>query len=347
MGLKIALASLAEEQGFSLFGVAPAVPAPNGVAYLRWLDAGCEAEMAWMRRTPEKRLDVRQVLPGIRSVIVLGLSYWQGTNLPGIAERRGRIARYAWGKDYHEIVLEKLKPLEKLLESAGGTQKVYVDTGPVLERDYGSLAGLGWQGKSSMLVSRSCGTWFFLSEILTTVELEPSVPEKFHCGKCERCIAACPSGAIVSPGVVDSRKCLSYWTIEHKGSIPLDIRPLLENWIYGCDLCQEACPWNRFATASREEKFRPKDAVFLRLRDYLRLDDRGFREAFRDSPILRIKRSRFFRNVCVALGNTGNEKDLDALELVASETDPLIKEHASWAIARIRERCGLMEVRCY
>lgn len=334
------LAELAEEAGFSLFGVSRAVPAPGGDAYLRWLEAGFDAGMAWMRRAPERRLELDGILPGVRSVIVVGVSYWQGEKKREKIEEggRGKIARYAWGGDYHDWMLERMRVIEERLLEWGGVQKSYVDTGPILERDYGMLAGLGWQGKSAMLVSPRCGTWFFLGEILTTLELEPSEEAKFRCGSCERCVEACPVGAIVAPGVVDARKCLSYWSIEHKGAIPEEVRPLMKDWLYGCDVCQEVCPWNRFAKESQEEVFRPREGVFFRLRDYLKLSEEGFRHLFFGSPIFRLKRVRFLRNVCVVLGNVGREGDLGALEQVVCEGDALLAEHASWAVGEILRR---------
>jgi len=338
------LRALAQEQGFPMFGIAPAVPPPHAADYLEWLEKGNHATMEWMKRTVERRTDLSKTLPGVRSVVALGVPYWQGGEaIPG-GDRggaRGRIARYAWGGDYHDWIIEHLRPLEDLLASWGGIQKSYTDTGPVLERDYAALAGLGWHGKSTMLIHRRHGTWFFLAEILTTLDLPPDKPETDHCGTCMRCVNACPTGAIDTPHVLDARKCLSYWTIEHKGSIPEDFRVALGDRIYGCDDCLDACPWNRFAQVSREAIFQARDGTngWL-LRDYLALDDEAFRQLFKGSPIRRIKRARFLRNVCIALGNTGSAEDLPALERVAMDEDPLVQEHAQWAIDRLRHRCG-------
>jgi epoxyqueuosine reductase len=209
----------------------------------------------------------------------------------------------------------------------------------VLERDFAALAGAGWHGKSTMLIHPKLGTWFFLAEILTTLEIEPDSPLPDRCGRSTRCIEACPTAAITGPHQLDARRRISYLTIEHKGSIPLELRPLIGDRIYGCDDCLEACPWNRFAQAANETAFAARPFVHdMTLRDFLSLDDEGFRALFRKSPIKRLKRRGLLRNVCVALGNVGSEDDLPALERAANDSEPLIAEHAGWAIERIRER---------
>src|SRR5687768_13206359 len=222
----------------------------------------------------------------------------------------------------------------------GGKQRQYVDTGPILERDVAARAGLGWPGKSTVLIHPKLGTYTFLAAILTTLDLPADVPMPDHCGKCVRCITACPTGAIVNPHQVDARLCISYLTIENKGAIPEAMRPLLGDRIYGCDECLEVCPWNRFAATAAESRFAARDFVDMPLRDFLSLDEDGFRALFRKSPIKRIKRRGFLRNVCVALGNVGDAFDLPALENAAQDADALIAEHAAWAIRAIRERMG-------
>jgi epoxyqueuosine reductase len=305
-----------------------------------WLKAGSAAEMDWIERGAEKRCDPQTVLPGARSVVVLAMNYWQGHSL-GPNDRRGRIARYAWGDDYHGVLETKLRELESLLAAEGGRQKLYVDTGPVLERDFAAEAGIGWHGKSTMLLNRTLGTWFFLGEILTTLELPSDPPQVPRCGSCTRCIDACPTGAITGPHQLDAGRCISYLTIELKGSIPLELRPLIGDRIYGCDDCLDACPWNRFAKVSRESAFSARPAVRqMRLRDFLALDEAQFRDLFRGSPIRRTKRRGFLRNVCVALGNVGTEEDLSALETATHDREPLVSEHALWAIEQIRSRLG-------
>ena len=292
--------------------------------------------MEWLARNADRRTDPQIVLPGARSAIVLAMNYraTPGTRHP----QSGRIASYALGDDYHEIIEPKLWQLDAFLQKLGGSQRQYVDTGPVLERDFAALAGLGWHGKSTMLIHPKLGTFFFLAAIFTTLDLPADEPMRDHCGKCTRCIVACPTGAITAPQQLDARLCISYLTIENKGSIPESLRPLLGDRIYGCDDCLDACPWNRFATASRESRFAARSFVNTPLRDFLALDDTAFRTLFHRSPIKRIKRRGFLRNVCVALGNTGTRDDLPALEHAAQDPEPLIAEHAQWALTRINER---------
>jgi epoxyqueuosine reductase len=339
----IAIASTKEEivarakaLGFDSCRIGKASAPAHAEEFRSWLREGAAGEMQWMERGAEKRCDPQQVLPGARSIIILALNYWQGTETA--PRTPGRIARYAWGDDYHDLMLEKLEQLSAFLTSLGGTQKCYVDTGPVLERDHAAEAGIGWQGKSTMLIDPKLGTWFFLGEILTTLDLPSDQPQPPRCGSCQRCITACPTGAITEPHRLDARRCISYLTIELKGSIPLELRPLIGDRIYGCDDCLDACPWNRFAAVSREAAFAAGPAVSMRLRDYLALDEAGFRGLFLRSPIKRIKRRGFLRNVCVALGNVGDESDLAALEWAAIDPEPLIAEHAAWAIRQIRAR---------
>ncbi len=250
-----------------------------------------------------------------------------------------RIARYAWNNDYHDLIEAKLRTLADFLTAHGGTQRPYVDTGPVLERDFASESGLGWGGKSTMQIHRHLGTWFFLADILTTLDLPPDAPATDHCGKCTRCITACPTQAITAPRRMDARRCISYLTIESKGPIPLEFRHAIGDRIYGCDSCLDACPWNRHAQASHEATFQARATIFQHtLRDFLSLTDDTFRALFAKSPIKRIKRPAFLRNVCVALGNTGTPADLPALEQAAQDPHPLISEHAHWAIQEIHQR---------
>ena len=332
--LKQEVVELARSLGFALCRVAPAVAPPHAAAFRRWLAEGCAGEMAWMERNADRRADLQVVLPGAQSVVVLALPYFQGAGAPP----EGRIARYAWNEDYHDVIAPKLLRIDAFLQEHGGVQRGYVDTGPVLERDFGTLAGAGWRGKSTMLVHPELGTWFFLAEVLTTLALPPDAPLPERCGHCTRCLDACPTGAFTGPYRMDARRCIAYLTIEHKGSIPEEFRPLVGGRIYGCDTCAAACPWNRFAQASREAAFAARPAVQLSLRELLALDEEGFRTTFRGSPIKRIKRRGLLRNVCVALGNTGTMADLPALERAAADPEPLIAEHAGWAIAEIRRR---------
>jgi epoxyqueuosine reductase len=343
--LKRKVIEQAKALGFDSCKIAAAAPPRHGEEFRGWLRDGAAGEMDWLARGEEKRCNPQLVLPDARSVIVVALNYWQGdqtTRAPWEESRRpaaiGKIARYAWGDDYHDIMLRKLEQLSAFLADRGGTQKCYVDTGPILERDYAGEAGIGWHGKSTMLIDPQLGTWFFLAEILTTLELPADEPQSSRCGTCVRCITACPTGAITEAHRLDARRCISYLTIELKGSIPLELRPLIGDRIYGCDDCLDACPWNRFASVSREAAFAAGAATQVPLRDYLALDDTQFRALFRRSPIKRIKRRGFLRNVCVALGNVGTHADLPALQRAAFDPEPLIAEHATWAINRILER---------
>lgn len=322
----------ARELGFDDCRICAAAPAAHREVYEAWIAEGCHGTMAWLARNALRRTDPREVVPGAKSVIVLATSY----GVEGKTGGRGAIARFAWGMDYHELIEKRLRVFEAALERRGGRQRSYVDTGPVLERDFATEAGLGWSGKSTMQVHRRLGTWFFLSEILTTLELEPDQPVGDHCGKCRRCLDACPTGAIARPHWLDARRCLSYLTIEHKGPIPAEFRRVMGHRIYGCDDCLDACPWNRLAKASQEAAFAAREFVTgWDLRDFLSLDEDGFRALFRGSPIKRIKRTRFLRNVCVALGNVGTLDDLPSLQRAADDPEPLIAEHARWAVAEI------------
>jgi epoxyqueuosine reductase len=349
--LKAQLVSFAREVGFDSCRVA-ACNAPEHTSEFReWLRDRAHGEMNYMQCGEERRCDPGQILPGAQSIVVLALNYFQrdaahppaqrsGAASRGTATgRTGRIARYAWGDDYHDVIRAKLSRMDEFLRGFGGQQKCYVDTGPVLERDHAAQAGIGWHGKSTMLIDERLGTWFFLAEILTTLELPPDGPVRDRCGTCDRCITACPTGAITAPHRLDARRCISYLTIELKTAIPVELRPLMGDRIFGCDDCLDACPWNRFAQESRESAFRARRSTTgMSLREYLDLTDVEFRTLFKKSPIKRIKRRGFLRNVCVALGNVGDPSDLPALERAVADPEPLIAEHAAWAIQRIRDR---------
>ena len=328
--------SLATRIGFDECRVAPADRARHADEFLAWVAQGKAGDMKWLERNPERRTDPREILPGARAVVCLALNYYPGPQEPNPAYR---IARYSWNDDYHDIIEDKLKDLDLAMQEMGGTQRYYTDTGPVLERDFASASGLGWNGKSTVQIHTRLGTWFFLAELITTLQLEPDSPQNDHCGKCTACMTACPTNAIPRPPFVDAPRCISYLTIEHKGSIPLELRPLIGDRLYGCDDCLDACPWNRVAKTSRDLRFHARKEVFQHeLRDFLALSEEEFRRLFRNSPIKRIKRPRFLRNVCVVLGNTGTGEDLPALEIACQDPDPLIAEHARWATAEIEKR---------
>ncbi|HEY5991879.1 MAG TPA: tRNA epoxyqueuosine(34) reductase QueG [Candidatus Udaeobacter sp.] len=343
--LKQDLVAITRELGFDSCRIAACAKPAHATEFREWLREGAHGEMNYMQRGEEKRCEPQKVLPGAKSIVVLALNYFQGEEIRRSSRRvgtTGRIARYAWGDDYHDVIEAKLDEIDQFLRDFGGQQKCYVDTGPILERDYASQAGSGWHGKNTMLIDERLGTWFFLAEILTTLELPIDEPVKDRCGTCDRCIKACPTGAITAPHRLDARLCISYLTIELKGSIPLELRPLIGDRIFGCDDCLDVCPWNRFAQISHETAFSArKSTAGMALREYLRLSDAEFRQLFKNSPIKRIKRRGFLRNVCIALGNAGDVSDLPALERAAADPEPLIAEHAGWAIEQIRARHGI------
>ncbi len=330
-----AIKTHAMELGFDDCRIARAQLATHASDYEAWLAADHHGDMQWMARDPARRSDPRQVLAGCQSIVCLALNYFPGDD----AGKNYRIARYAWNDDYHDLIEKRLAEFDAFMQSLGGTQRYYVDTGPILERDFATDAGLGWNGKSTVQIHRKLGTWFFLAELLTTLDLTPDPAFGDHCGKCTRCVTACPTQAIIAPHQVDARRCISYLTIEHRGPIPEEFRHAMGNRIYGCDDCLDACPWNRFASQAREISFHARDSIFsMGLRDFLYLDDDAFRRLFAKSPIKRIKRPRFLRNVCVALGNVGDELDMPALEMLSTDPEPLIAEHARWACQQIKQR---------
>ena len=327
---------VAHQLGFDDCRISTATRAPHAERYLEWVEAGHAGDMSWLERNTERRCDPREVLAGCQSVVSLALNY-----LPAKEQAPAdyRIARYSWNEDYHDLIEERLKDLDLAMQDMGGTQRYYVDTGPVLERDFASASGLGWNGKSTVQIHRKLGTWFFLAELLTTLEITPDSPSPDHCGKCTACISACPTQAITGPREMIATRCISYLTIEHKGAIPLEFRRAIGDRIYGCDDCLDACPWNRFAQVSRESAFHAREKIFAHsLADFLEMSGEDFRATFAKSPIKRIKHERFIRNVCIALGNTGSQKDLPKLAELSKHHSPLIAEHAQWAMSEIQSR---------
>jgi epoxyqueuosine reductase len=337
--MKAAILQRAQELGFDDCRFTTARPPDHAAEFARWLQGGLHGQMDYLARNAHKRMDPAQVLAGARTLITLAVSY--AIDSPPRMTATGEIARYARFGDYHKILGERLKDLTAFMDSQdGGARSLwYVDTGPLLERDLAERAGLGFIGKHTNLISRKWGNWIFLAEIITTLELEADTAEKNRCGSCTRCIAACPTAAIIAPFQLDARRCISYLTIELKGSIPEELRPMIGNRIYGCDDCLAACPWNRFAREGvlMRPHYRP-DFATPDLLDLLSLDDAGFERRFAGTPIRRIKRRGLLRNVCVALGNCGDEAALPALERASADAEPLVAEHARWAIAQIRAR---------
>lgn len=337
--------------GFDACRVTTAAAPDHGEHFQRWLRAGQHGEMAYLARNADKRLDPQRVLPGARSIVTLAASYAAAQPPTGSEPPAGTpppptgvVARYARFADYHHVLGERLRTFTAFLDQLGGpgTRSLwYVDTGPVLERELAQRAGLGFVGKHTNLISRQLGNWFFLAEVLTTLPLEPDAPEKNRCGSCTRCLAACPTQAIRAPFDLDARRCLSYLTIELKGSIPTELRPAIGNRIFGCDDCLEVCPWNRFAREGNlmRRSARP-DLAEMNLLELSALDDTAFRRRFGGTPLVRVKRRGLIRNVCVALGNVGGATALPVLDRLSADPDPLIAEHARWAREQVAKRCG-------
>ncbi len=341
LALKIALVEAARAQGFDAIGIARPDAIPQAAERLaQFLRAGAHGDMAWMETTAERRGAPRALWPEVRSVIMLGVNYGPDTNPLDILKQRdrGAISVYAQGDDYHELIKARLKALARwLIATAGGDVKVFVDTAAVMEKPLAAAAGLGWQGKHTNLVSREFGSWLFLGAIFTTLDLPTDAPEgSDHCGSCRACLDICPTSAFPAPYRLDARRCISYLTIEHKGPIPRDLRPLMGNRIYGCDDCLAVCPWNKFAQAGREAKLAARDALRApALAELARLDDAQFRALFSKSPVKRIGRDRFVRNVAVAIGNSGDASLAGEVERLASDASPLVRGAAAWALGRL------------
>jgi len=333
-----AIRARARALGFHAIGFAPASLGAEARDRLRaFLDAGHHGEMGWMDARSEQRAHPQALWPDARSVIALGLSYAPGEDPLATLARpdRGNISVYARHRDYHEVVKGMLKQLGGWIVGRFGPEiKVFVDTAPVMEKPLAQQAGLGWQGKHTNLVSRAHGSWLFLGEIMTTLELAPDRPGADHCGSCTRCLAACPTDAFPAPYRLDAIRCISYLTIEHAGPIPHELRPLMGNRIYGCDDCLAVCPWNRFAQAGHE-KLAARDALRApKLADLAALDDAGFRALFAGGPIKRIGRNRFVRNVLIAIGNSGDPALRPTAQRLCADSDPVVAEAARWAAER-------------
>ena len=340
--MKEQIRARARELGFDVCRFARADTPDSADRFQQWIEAGNHGEMAYLERNSHKRKDPQQVLAQAKTFISLAVSYHSPSALDAPQPKAGIIARYARALDYHEVIASPLKQLSDYVGSFGKPEDQslwYTDTGPILERDIAQRAGVGFVGKHTNLISRDLGNWFFLSEILTTLALDPDPPETNRCGNCSRCIPACPTGAITAPFQLDARRCISYLTIELKGSIPVSLRPAVGNRIFGCDDCLAVCPWNRFARegALMRASARPElDAP--QLLDLLALTPEEFKRRFSGTPIVRTKRRGLLRNVCVALGNTGSVDDLPALERASRDAEELIAEHAIWAIEQIEAR---------
>jgi epoxyqueuosine reductase len=295
--------------------------------------------MSWMAEKAERRGDPRALWPDVRSIVMLGVNYGPDADPLTVLEQRtrGAISVYAQGDDYHDVIKARLKTVGRwLIEQAGGDVKVFIDTAPVMEKPLGQAAGLGWQGKHTNLVSRQFGSWLFLGAIFTTLDLPPDEAEHDHCGNCHACLDICPTAAFPAPYRLDARRCISYLTIEHKGPIAREFRPLIGNRIYGCDDCLAVCPWNKFAQAGREAKLSARTPLRApELAELVKLDDAGFRALFKKSPVKRIGRARFLRNVLIAIGNSGDTARACEAEHMLDDPSPLIRGAAIWALGRL------------
>jgi epoxyqueuosine reductase len=333
------------ELGFNFAGVTRAEPSPTLEAYHRWIAAGMHGSMGYMARPDrvERRNDLNVILSGVQSLVMVGLDYRPMVDAQALQEPgRGRIASYAWGLDYHDILQPRLESLAEWMRQETGIDsehRVYVDTGAVLERSHAMQAGLGFTGKNTMLIHPRRGSYFFLGEILTTLPFDeydtPHQPTM--CGSCTRCLTACPTNAFPKPFVLDARRCISALTIEHKGWIPHELRPLIRNWVYGCDVCQDVCPWQRFTLPTTEEAFVPMDVdrVAPKIVELLSMNEAEFKARFARSPIIRIKRDRMVRNACIAAGNWGEESVIPPLERLLHDSAPIVRGHAAWALSQV------------
>ena len=350
MTLTTEIKERARDLGFDLVGVASVEPSAHMDLYRTWIADGAHGDMGYLAREDavDRRADLEATLPSLKTAVVVGHDYYQG-DAPGLPEDPATavVARYARGRDYHNVIKKRLLKLHRWIEARSDGPvlgRAYVDTGPILERELAMRGGLGWFGKNTMLINPRRGSYFFLGVLLLDVELDADEPfVEDHCGTCRSCLDACPTGALLGRDargapVMDARRCISYLTIEHRGSIPVELRPLMGNRVYGCDICQEVCPWNeRFATQADEPAYRAREGLdgptLLELAErLLAVDDDGFREMFRGSPMKRAKRAGLLRNVCVALGNWGAAEAEPVLRRALEDPDPMVREHAAWAL---------------
>jgi epoxyqueuosine reductase len=341
--LKTALTHQARALGFDCVGVTePDAIAQAAKHFREFLDDGAHGDMGWLASHPERRADPRALWPAVRSVIMLGVNYGPDENPLAILEKRtcGAISAYAQGDDYHELVKKRLKALARWLVAACPCEvKVFVDTAAVMEKPLAQAAGLGWQGKHTNLVSREFGSWLFLGSIFTTLDLPRDIADVDHCGSCRACQDVCPTAAFPSPYKLDARRCISYLTIENKGPIPREFRKAIGNRIYGCDDCLAVCPWNKFAQTGRETKLAAREELREpKLAELARLDDAAFRSTFSKSPVKRIGRDRFIRNVLIAIGNSGERALAGEAERLLDDESPLVRGAAVWVLSQLLAR---------
>jgi len=343
--LKAALANEARALGFDCIGITASGTIENaGKHFLEFIASGGHGDMDWLAAHPERRVDPRGLWQDVRSVIMLGVNYGPDQDPLAILQQRTRaaISVYAQGDDYHDLIKKRLKALARWLVAASGAEvKVFVDTAAVMEKPLAQAAGLGWQGKHTNLVSREFGSWLFLGAIFTTLELPRDATERDHCGSCRACLDICPTAAFPAPYKLDARRCISYLTIEHKGPIPIEFRQAIGNRIYGCDDCLAVCPWNKFAQEGRDIRLAARDGLRApELADLVHLDDAGFRACFSKSPVKRIGRDRFIRNVLIAIGNSGDAGLAPAAERLLDDQHPLVRGAAVWALAQLLDRAA-------
>jgi epoxyqueuosine reductase len=338
LALSEAVKGRALELGFDRVALGPVAAPPHGAAFERWLDAGYAGTMDYLARGRAERLDPARLLPGCRAVIAVALSYAREGDDPSWAP----VARYARGRDYHELMQPRLVELGAFVREAAGSDvrcRAAVDTSAILERDLAARAGLGWIGKNTNLLTPALGSYFFIGIVLTTAELEPDGGEPDRCGTCTACLEACPTRAFVAPYVLDARRCISYLTIEHRGAVADELREGLGGWVFGCDVCQEVCPWNRRAAPSREPALAPA-GPFGALEDLLALDADDFRARFRHTPLWRAKRAGLLRNAALALGTRGDAGAVAALERALDDEEEPVRRAAAWGLERLGLRAG-------
>ena len=332
----------AHELGFELIGITPAEQSQTIERYREWIENGYAGKMGYLERHLPLKEDTRRLLQEAKSVISLAMNYYTIDTPEALAEdpSRGQISRYAWGDDYHDVIRERLLHLVDFIKTTGETHlksRVFVDSGPVLEREYAQKAKLGWIGKNTNLINWRSGSWYFLAEILVSIDFEPETETlRGSCGTCTKCLEACPTDAFIEPNVLDSRLCISYLTIELKDSIPKELRSKMGNLIFGCDICQEVCPWNSKAVSTDEPAFQPRDGNLApELLSLVNMTQTEFSEKYKGSPIKRAKRRGFLRNVIVAIGNWGSRAAMPALKKALVDDEPLIRGHAAWALGQI------------
>ena len=332
----------ANDLGFELVGITPAAQSETIARYRQWIENGYAGKMGYLERHLPLKVDVRQLLAEAKSVISLAMNYYTLDPPKALAEdpARGQISRYAWGDDYHDVIRQRLSELVDFIKQTAETElktRICVDTAPIIEREYAQKAGIGWIGKNTNLIHWRSGSWYFLAEVLINIDLESdTAPLRGSCGTCTRCIEACPTDAIVEPNLLDSRLCISYLTIELKESIPKALRPKIGNLIFGCDICQEVCPWNSKAVPTDEPAFQPRDGNLTpKLLSLIGMTQQEFSRKFKGSPIKRTKRRGFLRNVLVAIGNWGEPRAVPALKDALADDEPLVRSHAAWALGKI------------